>query len=512
MNISGSMVFYWFCQDFPNAIHINPELSKPLPLDAPLFYDSKIPRSGHVVVFTPECSKHIVHLKEPFLPVLVGISAEQAAACGIEAILLEEPVAVNRVFNCLQGIFHRFLRWEQDLSNAANRFFSFDAIIRSCDTLLDDPLALADSQFRYVSYSKRLAYENGYEAQYVDEENYLPLEYINQLTAMPDFRQTEQSREVYQYVCVGNMLHKNIFHRGQFVGRLALPYSRQEHINRYYSHILLEVSHWVEQLYEQMGSFWHKKTASNRLSVMLLDLLEGRQVEMDILRRSLGNQGWVSGDDFLLIQMKSHFTANEQKLTNALISQLEKAWPGACCLSYQQRLVVLLNKSHYRRSTGKLFNQELAVFLRESLLLAGISRSFRQITDIRAAFHQADIAMEAGEQLTPMYWYFKYDDYAFWDLLHHGCRNFLPEQVCHRAINTLMDYDRENNTELSRTLQVYIEKQYNAVSAASELCIARSTFLKRFSRIQELTHIDLENLQERIYLALSYELFRQYYA
>ena len=174
--------------------------------------------------------------------------------------------------------------------------------------------------------------------------------------------------------------------------------------------------------------------------------------------------------------------------------------------------MVLLNKSHYRRSTGKLFNQELAVFLRESLLLAGISRSFRQITDIRAAFHQADIAMEAGEQLTPMYWYFKYDDYAFWDLLHHGCRNFLPEQVCHRAINTLMDYDRENNTELSRTLQVYIEKQYNAVSAASELCIARSTFLKRFSRIQELTHIDLENLQERIYLALSFELFRQYYA
>lgn len=510
MHISGSMIFYWFYQDFPGAVHKNPEVSQPASLSRPLFYDGRIPRSGHVVVFTPEDGRHIVHLKQPVLPVLVGISAEQVKKYTGEYILLEEPVSVNRVFNCLQGIFDRFIRWEHDLSIAANRFFSFDAIIRSCDTLLADPLALADNQFRYVSYSKRLAYENGFEEQYVDEENYLPLEYINQLTAMPDFRETEQAQGVYQYVCVGNMLHKNIFHRGQFVGRLALPYSRQEYINRYYSHILLEVSRWVEQLYEQMGSFWHKKTASTRLSAMLRDLLEGRQVEMDILRRSLSNQGWVQGDDFLLIQMKSHFTANEQKLTTALTSQLEKAWPGACCLSYQQRLVVLLNLSHYRRSTGKLFNQELAVFLRESLLLAGISRSFRQITEIQAAYHQTDIAMEAGEQLTPMYWYFKYDDYAYWDLLHHGCRSFLPEQVCHRAINILLDYDKENNTELSRTLQVYIEQQYNAVSTAAALCVARSTFLKRFARIQELTHIDLDDLQERIYLALSYELFRHF--
>lgn len=510
MMITGSMIFYWFIRDFPGAIHKNPEHSHFIPLGRPLFYDSQIPRSGHVVVFTPEDSKQIVHLSSPTLPVLVGVGAQQVSAYPGEYILLEEPVPVNRVFNSLQKIFDKFAQWELDLSNAVNRFFSYNAIIRSCDNLLEVPLALADSRFRYVSYSKRLAYETGYEAQYVDEENYLPLEYINQLTAMPDFRETELAQGVYQYVCVGNMLHKNIFHRGQFVGRLALPYSRPEHVNRYHSDILLEVARWVEQLYDNIGSFWHKKTASNRLSTVIRDLLEGHPVEMDVLRQMLSNQGWNAGDQFQLIQMKSHFTANETKLTAALTSQLEKMWPGTCCLSYQQKLVLLLNLSYYRRSTGKLFNQELAIFLRESLLLAGLSRHFRQITDIRAAYLQTDIALEAGEQLTPTYWYFKYDDYAYWDLLHHGCRSFLPEQVCHPAVNTLMEYDRENNTELTRTLQVYLEKQYNAVSAAGTLCVARSTFLKRFARIQELTHIDLEDMQERIYLALSFELFRQH--
>jgi len=95
------------------------------------------------------------------------------------------------------------------------------------------------------------------------------------------------------------------------------------------------------------------------------------------------------------------------------------------------------------------------------------------------------------------------------DLLHHGCRDFYPEQICDPAINILRKYDLDNHTELNLTLKTYIEKQYNAVATASELCIARSTFLKRYERIEKLTGIDLNDFQRRIYLALSYELFHQ---
>lgn len=512
MQLTGSMIFYWFYRKFPRSFHHVDEDTELSPVDRPMFCGTAQEMDGHVVVLSADEFGHFVHQTARALPVLIGADRETARRLTGEWIVLEEQADFGRVFNTLQEIFDRFDQWEARLRKAVEEFFSFDAIIRSCDTLLEDPMALADSQFRYVSYSKRLAYESGYEDQYVDEGSYLPLEYINQLTAMPDFKETERYTDVFQYVCVENMLHKNIFCRGEYVGRLALPFSRQEYKNRYYSHMLLRVAEYVERLYDCMGSFWHRRSSSTRLGGMLRDLLDGRQVEMDALVRILVNQGYRSGDSFRLIQMRSHFTTNEDKLNTALTTQLEKMWPGTVCLTHQQKLIVFMNVSHYRRSTDKLFNQELAVFLRESLLLAGLSRTFTDVTHIRAACTQTEIALEAGMRLTPTYWYFKYDDYAYWDLLHHGCRSFLPEQVCAPAINILTEYDRRNNTELNRTLRSYIVNQYNAVAAANELCVARSTFLKRFARICELTDIDLSDLSQRVYLALSYELFDQYYA
>jgi len=266
---------------------------------------------------------------------------------------------------------------------------------------------------------------------------------------------------------------------------------------------------YIERLYDNMGSFWHRKIPNTKLELMLRDLLEGRDIKMEVLKQILISQGCQRNDSFYLIQLKSHFSNPESKMTMALTTHLEKIWPGTCCVPYQNRLIVFINISKYRRCRDEFFNQELAVFLRDSLLLAGISRSFTDMTMIRAAYEQTDIALDIGEQLDPTYWYFKYDDYAFFDLLHHGCRDFYPEQICDPAINILRKYDLDNHTELNLTLKTYIEKQYNAVATASELCIARSTFLKRYERIEKLTGIDLNDFQRRIYLALSYELFHQ---
>ena len=507
MQLSADIIFYWLQKEIPGAVPNHFEILPDQIYSRPMFPGEKQEMREHIVVIANPSSVHSVSLPEDALPILIG----SVAAHPGKAIVLPENTDCAKVFNGLQKIFDRFQAWKADLEQAAQHKCSFDAIIQSCDPLLDDPMCLADSHFRYVSYSRKLAQISGYEEKYVDEGNYLPLDYINQLTAMPDFTKSEEYQDVYQYNCVGSMLHKNIFFHGIFVGRLALPQGRSEAQSRYYSEILRYVSDYVEQLYETSGSFWHRKTSSPRLSAMLLTLLQGQQVEMDVLNRLMVNQGYRTGDELRLIQMRSHFITNESKLTAALTSQLEKLWPGSCCMIYQQKLIVFLNQSHYRRFTNKLFNQELAVFLRESLLLAGISRSFTDIRGIQAAYQQTEIALDAGEELTPTYWYFKYDDYAYWDLLHHGCRNFLPEQVCHQAINILMAYDKANHTELSPTLKSYIINQYNAVGTAHELFIARSTFLKRLARIEELTKIDLGNFQTRLYLALSFELFDQYY-
>ena len=344
----------------------------------------------------------------------------------------------------------------------------------------------------------------------MEDSKYLPLEAINQLTAMSDFQKLEDIQEIFQYICIENLLHKNIYCEQVYVGRLSAPFSKDEVKNAYYKQVLIVVAQYVENLYAKLGTFWHQRSYETKFKQLLISMLNGGGAQLGTLHNLLINRGYAMGDQYCLIQIKSHFNNNESKLGDALTSQLEDLWPGTCCFIYLQKIIVLINLSKYESKTNKLITQELAYFLRESLLLAGISRKFTNLDTIQAAYCQTEIALEVGERINPTYWYFKFDDFAYLYLIRNGYQNFLPEQICDASINILRAYDLKNNTELNATLRTYIRLQYNAVSASRVLCVARSTFLKRLERIQLLTGLDFNNYQRCFYLALSYEIFEQY--
>ena len=78
-----------------------------------------------------------------------------------------------------------------------------------------------------------------------------------------------------------------------------------------------------------------------------------------------------------------------------------------------------------------------------------------------------------------------------------------------RAVIKLRDYDKEHKTEYFDTLRTYITCQMNAVKAAKELFIHRSTFLYRMAHIKELVDIDLEDSDQLLYLLLTYKLLEK---
>ena len=105
-----------------------------------------------------------------------------------------------------------------------------------------------------------------------------------------------------------------------------------------------------------------------------------------------------------------------------------------------------------------------------------------------------------------MFWYLKYDNYAFRYALGCMCRDLPEDQVVSSAIGVLQKHDDENGTHFEETLRTYIETRYNAVEAAKALFISRSTFLRRIDNIKKLTGIDLDSCDERLYLELSYQI------
>ncbi len=438
---------------------------------------------------------------------MVGYSKDELENVAFEYIAIPEDIEIGDVFNQVFDIFEMFQKLYDDLDDAVNRFFSYEAILHSCDNLVDVPFMIRDTKYRYVSYSRRLAYENGFEDKYVRDDNFMSLEAIGQLTTMTEDERLHGIRDVYHYVCIENMMYKNIYDDGELVGTMGLPWSRDEATNRYRTQLLDLLSGYVEKLYKRFGTFWRSENAHTSFKAAISMMLEGRSIDREMLSHLLEGNQFGDDDRYTLIQFVSAYADMGLDASEALAARIEGLWPGSCCIRYGNSFLCLVDLSVFERATHGKLRYSFAYFIRDGLLRAGISREFDDLFTLQSAYRQTEIALKIGPAVDPMYWYYSFDKYAYMHLLQHGRDGFSPSQICHQAIAQLSEYDDANGTQLNHTLHAFIRLQYNAAATAKELFIARSSFLKRMSRIEELTGIDLENYGERVYLALSYEIY-----
>ena len=84
-----------------------------------------------------------------------------------------------------------------------------------------------------------------------------------------------------------------------------------------------------------------------------------------------------------------------------------------------------------------------------------------------------------------------------------------PELLVSSRLDALINYDRENKTELYRTLQVYLEHERNSLQTAKTLFIHRSSLVYRLERIQKITKIDLDNPRNRLLLQICFLLIQE---
>lgn len=98
-------------------------------------------------------------------------------------------------------------------------------------------------------------------------------------------------------------------------------------------------------------------------------------------------------------------------------------------------------------------------------------------------------------------------------ILPYICEQSVQEleahQLYHPAIRTLLQYDRKEGTELVKSVCVYMKHRYNVTQAAQALFIHRTTLLFRLQRIEILTGLNWESWEDRIHLAVTFELMRR---
>ena len=502
MFLHSRVIFYQLSKEYDCVYkHKRPDQA----LDVPMFYHKGENNSGHLIVFSRDANTEV--LPDEYISCFLCFDEDAGKFENLNSnsIVLTSDAPMEEVFNALLRIFNRFSAWEAKMTSMIQQISLFSNLVDCCDDFIEDPIALMDAQFNYVGYSK-LSEERGMVSRFVDN-NRLKLAVAQQLTASPEFKKAKKNREVYDYMSETHLFVRNIFHRDNYVGRVMLPVSGIKARDEYQKRFLEYLGSFIEELYTRCGSFSRDLPGVEKFKSMLIHLLNSQIVEIEEQSTVLMESGNAPEDQYYLLQFRTNLSLDIASYFPYLIKQLETAWPGSVAFEYDSKLFHLINETKFSQATGVKIFDPLPYFLRDTLLVAGISRKVKAISNIRTAMKQTNIALDFGHSKNPTFWYCKFDDYAYMYLLEKGLDGFRPCDICSLDILTLIEHDKEYNTQYYDTVYQYIKNRFNASATAKSLYIVRSSFLNRMDRVSELINVDWDHFDTRLYLEMSCRLF-----
>lgn len=144
--------------------------------------------------------------------------------------------------------------------------------------------------------------------------------------------------------------------------------------------------------------------------------------------------------------------------------------------------------------------------LKKISISIGIGDVAGDIKEIPRSYKEAQDAHLFGEMLRGENMIYSFQELGVFRMLckyseYGDIAEFVP-----RPLKKLLEYDRQNQGELLKSLEVFLDCNGNASRAAKELFIHYKTLLYRIERIKEITELDLEDNKNRLELELGLKI------
>lgn len=503
MKIDANIVYYLLKREFPD---IEGWMSVRSPrVDYPILYDARADMGGHVVLI-PEGVESIVdeEMRGVVCVCLDDASADLCREAGHPTIIVRNVDQPSRLYNVMQTIFVRNERLDSQLHAYVDTYAGFQPLLDACAQAMGCTCALVDERYRLVCHAESDQSTHGDSPGQASE--LVDIDFVDMLMASRDYQIMRASHKVFALPDAGNLFMRNVFSGGRLVGMLAMMHEGDMYSARYIHFLLDYLIEFIEAAYARIGSFGTASAEARQIHEALTHVLAGEAVDFGTLDRMLVAERGGEPGSYVMLRLERSFTYEGAAELDYLARRVELFWTDAHCVAQADTLFALVDWRGASHSTLTAFLQDVATFARETLTKVGVSRTFESSVQIPAARMQAMAALEQGNVVNPTRWVHRFDEHALAWLLSHGRGDIPVGYLMHPAIETLVRHDDAHGSDLAHTLHVFMQCRYNATEAANRLFVARSTLLNRLARIEELTHINLDNLEERIYLGISLEM------
>lgn len=421
-------------------------------------------------------------------------------------IVLSGDIDIFDVIDAAQDIFKKNMEWDLKLQTALNNDLGIDELCRISIDYFHNPLFLHDAQFFVLSCPQNV---DGMLHWALDEGTGMkicPASLVNDFKIDKEYIATLKTygAQMFSEKIRGyRILYVNMWDDGnRWMGRLCIDelsssFKPGQYLAAEYFEKILRIA--MRRRNMEPGS------NSRPFEKVLGDIIKGNITDTKYIDHCLKLMKWNIDDEYACIKMGVQNRSVEVDVIGVIgtCNNIESNIKGSYAFVYEDDIMVILDLNVSEKSLQDCLT-DFAYIIREGLFISGVSDIFKDFTKIPFYYKQACIAYKYGIESGSMYWYHKFEDYALEYIADNACNEMIPQSVCTSALSKLLEYDKKNETELYKTLKVYLRNERNAVHTSKELFIHRSTLFYRIDRIKDLTSIDLDSARTRVYIEMSF--------
>ena len=411
---------------------------------------------------------------------------------------------VNNFFLCWQ----MFQQWRERCRDLSRIQHDLPALLDAGARYLGADMVIIDREYRYDGGSLEEELESNdffRTRQDMDAKAVEDLYVVN-----PHFDETFRTDGLVYYPYPNDPDHAlyyyNLRYDSLYLGRLLvrIPHEKDTLSFRYLTDgfgVLVSECYAYHYLRKNQGMPRHSVYDTWK------QILAGQTVDQEHTELRLASMGWRSDDRYRIAWLVSNGYFRSQETLKFYAVQLEQAFPACIAAQFDEGILMLHNLD---RESDPDFRQKLADFLREHLLIVGISNVFSDFYESRRYASQGRDALKLGLHRNPSLWRFEFRDYLSDYVLQQCLSQYPARDLCSASLEKLLRYDSEHpEMELAKTLEMYYGCKFNAAEAAKNLFIHRTTMFYRLNKIQEIADIDHDNPEVRLHLMLSFALLRE---
>jgi sugar diacid utilization regulator len=155
------------------------------------------------------------------------------------------------------------------------------------------------------------------------------------------------------------------------------------------------------------------------------------------------------------------------------------------------------------RSNVESFYQ---IYHKEDTISAGAGDIFQAIRDLKDSVVEAKQALNMLHMCKRTAQSRMYEEMGIYQLLFSIKNDNIMDRIIEEQIGSLQTYDRANDTQLMKTLDIYLQEDCNVARTTERLYVHRNTVKYRIKRIQELLGRDLHDINVKFNLQLAFKI------